>query len=266
MSMHSHIDYAYPWFLSYGHLLLTVIGIALCAVLWWFKRARLALIPVGAITLWAASATVVVFTQLNLNAPMDMPTQKFLSSGEGSVLDMGAGTGRSTIMLLENRPKATVVALDLFTEQYEAHFGKGFSGQEKLLANLQAAGVDNRATIQAGDMRKLPFNDATFDGIISAYAIDHLTRDGIAAAFSEAARVLKPDGEFLMLVIANDKYLGYTFGPLLMHSRMRASSTWPDAFHAAGFDVVEQGTRPATLYYVARKRPSTHDGTNKNDL
>ena len=253
--MHSHIDYAYPWYLSYGHFLIAAIGLSLCALIWTRKWSRLALIPIGALTLWATSAGVMVRFGFNLNGPMEMPTANFLTSGSGKILDMGAGTGRSSIMLLEARPKTTVVALDLFTEQYEEHFGKGFSGQEKLLANLRAAGLEGRATIQAGDMRKLPFENATFDGIISSYAIDHLNGEGIKAALSEASRVLKPGGEFLLMVIAKDGWLSYTFGPLLMHARMRASSTWPDMMKDAGFEMVEQGKRPATLYYVARKRP-----------
>ena len=251
--MHSHIDYAYPWYLSYGHLLLAMLGLALTALIWRRKWSKVILVPAVVFTLWAGSAAAMVLFEFNLSGPMDMPTNRFLASGAGKVLDMGAGTGRSTIMLLEQRPKTTIVALDLFTEQYQAHFGKGFSGQEKLLANLRAAGLEDRATIQAGDMRKLPFENAAFDGIISSYAIDHLNRDGIKAALSEASRVLKPNGEFLLMVIAKDGWLSYTFGPLLMHARMRGSSTWPDMMRDAGFEMVEQGTRPATLYYVARK-------------
>lgn len=253
--MHSHIDYAYPWFLSYGHLILATAALAITAFLWTRKVSRLWLIPTGALTLWAASAAALILFGFNVNGPMDMPTANFLAGGGGKVLDMGAGTGRSTIMLLEARPKTTVVALDLFTESYEQHFGKGFSGQEKLLANLRAAGLEDRATIQAGDMRKLPFPDASFDGIISSYAIDHLNRNGIRSALKEAARVLKPGGEFLLAVIAKDKWLSYTFGPLLVHSSMRSSATWPELMKEAGLETVEQGTRPATLYYVARNRP-----------
>ena len=253
MSMHSHIDFAYPWYLSYGHLLLATTGLALCTLIWFLKWSRLALIPVAAFTLWAASASVMVFTGLNLNTPMELPTSNFLKSGTpAKVLDMGAGTGRSTIMVLDNRPKTTVVALDLFTEQYEMHFGK-LNGQEKLLANLKAAGVDERATIQQGDMRKLPFPDATFDGIVSSYAIDHLARDGVKVALHEASRVLKPGGEFLMAVIAKDGWLTYTFGPLLVHAGTRTSSYWPEAFKESGFEMIEQGHRPATAFYLVRK-------------
>ena len=104
-------------------------------------------------------------------------------------------------MVLEARPQTTVVALDLFTDSYREHFGPGGSGPERLLANLRAAGVEQRATVQASDMRKLPFEPATFDAVVSTYAIDHLNRDGAERSLREAARVLKPGGEFLLMVI-----------------------------------------------------------------
>ncbi len=45
-------------------------------------------------------------------------------------------------------------------------------------------------------MREVPFAPASFDPIVSAYAVDHLNREGIDRALSEAARVVKPGGEF----------------------------------------------------------------------
>jgi cyclopropane fatty-acyl-phospholipid synthase-like methyltransferase len=156
-------------------------------------------------------------------------------------------------MVLEARPQTTVVALDLFAESYQRHFGTAQSGQERLLANLKAAGLEQRATIQTGDMRKLPFGAATFDAIVSTYAIDHLGRDGVTASLSEASRVLKPGGEFLMMVIAKDPWLKFTFGPMLLHSGTRSAERWTSLLRDAGFQMVEQGTRPATLYFLARK-------------
>lgn len=156
-------------------------------------------------------------------------------------------------MVLEARPQTTVAALDLFAESYEEHFGPGQSGEERLLSNLKAAGLEHRATIQAGDMRKLPFEAATFDAVVSTYAIDHLNRDGIPVALSEASRVLKPDGEFLMMVIDQDFWLNFTFGPLLLHSGTRSPARWTSLLQDAGFQVIEQGTRPGTLYFLAWK-------------
>jgi len=153
------------------------------------------MVVIGALTIWSGAAFLVARFGLNANGRLPLPTKGFLASGTGRVLDMGVGTGRSTFMVLEARPQTTVVALDLFTESYEHHFGTGQSGQERLLSNLRAAGLEHRAAIQTGDMRKLPFEAATFDGVVSAYAIDHLNRDGVTASLSEASRVLKPGGD-----------------------------------------------------------------------
>jgi SAM-dependent methyltransferase len=130
---------------------------------------------------------------------MALPTPSFLASGSGRVLDMGAGSGRSAIMALEARPKCTLVALDLFGEQYDKHFGTDGKtqdvtqiGRERLLANFRAAGVEQRASIQPGDMRHMPLEAASFDAIVNAYAIDHLNTEGIRQSLAEGARVLKP--------------------------------------------------------------------------
>ncbi|HLK23014.1 MAG TPA: class I SAM-dependent methyltransferase [Bryobacteraceae bacterium] len=259
--MHSHINFAYPWPFVYGHLVVTAIAGAILALALWRKWSLILIVPVAALTLWAASAFVMVRFGFDLNGRATMPTQNFLKSGSGRVLDMGAGTGRSSIMILEARPNTTLVALDSFGESYVEHFGGDESkpaqvldeGRQRLMANLQAAGVENRATIQPGDMRKLPFPDASFDAIVSAYAIDHLNEEGIRSALSEASRVLKPKGEFLLMLVYKDTWLKYTFGPVLMHAGMRRSSRWVDFLHDAGFQIAEQGTRPATLYFVAQK-------------
>ena len=251
--MSSQINFGYPWYLSYGHLAITAV--ALC--FWLFGHARkwskAPMVLIGAVTLWSVAAFLVARFGLDVNGRLPLPTQRFLVSGTGRVLDMGAGTGRSSLMVLEARPQTTVVALDLFAKSYEQHFGSGQSGQERLLSNLKAAGLEHRAAIQTGDMRNLPFEAATFDGVVSTYAIDHLNRDGVTASLSEASRVLKPDGEFLMMVIAKDFWLKFSFGPLLLHSGTRSPARWTSLLQDAGFQVVEQGTRPGTLYFLARK-------------
>jgi len=250
--MAGQLHFGYPWYLTYGHLVITAAALAL----WLLGRARkwskAPMVLIGALTVWSVAAFLVARFVVNVNGRLALPTDKFLASGAGRLLDMGAGTGRSTLMVLEARPQTTVVALDLFAESYEHHFGPGQSGQERLLSNLRAAGLESRATIQAADMRKLPFEAATFDGIVSAYAIDHLNRDGIIESLHEASRVLKPRGEFLLMVIGKEPWVNFAFGPLLLHSG-RGPEWWSGRLREAGFQVVEQGTRPATLYLLASK-------------
>src|SRR6201988_3053719 len=240
----AHLDFGYPWWLSYGHLL--ILGIAVAVLVLGYTR-KWPMIVFGALALWSGAAFAVVRSAINVNSRGSLPTQSFLRSGTGRVLDLGAGTGRSSIMVLEARPQATLVALDLFAHSFEQHFGPGASPQDRLLANLKAAGVEQRATITAADMRKLPFDAASFDAIVSCYAIDHLNRDGVSQSLAEANRVLKPSGDFLMMIISKDPWLQFTFGPLLVHSSTRGPDWWTTRVKEAGFQIVEEGNPPATL-------------------
>jgi SAM-dependent methyltransferase len=156
-------------------------------------------------------------------------------------------------MVLKARPQATLVALDLFGESFDQHFGPSQSPQQRLLANLEAAGVAQRAAIVTADMRKLPFETATFDAITSAYVFEHLNREGIQQSLAEAGRVVKPGGDFLLMLIAKEPWLQYTFGPMLMHHGLHGADWWTPRLQEAGFQVLEEGTRPVTLYLLARR-------------
>jgi SAM-dependent methyltransferase len=247
------LDYGYPWWLSYGHVPLAAAAILLLILGGARKWSKWPMLLVGAVALWSSAAFLAVRFVIDINGRPALPTESFLRSGAGRVLDIGAGTGRSSVMVLTARPKATLVALDLFGKSFEQHFGPGEDPQQRLLANLKAAGVEQRATIKAADMRQLPFEAAEFDAIVSAYAIDHLNRDGIKQALAEAARVLKPGGDFLLMLIGDEPWGRFTFGPLIMHGGPRGAAWWTDRAQEAGFQVAEQGTRPITLYLLARR-------------
>ena len=247
------VDYGYPWWLSYGHLPILIAGLAIGFLGYARKWSRGAMLFVGALILWSGAALLIERFVINVNGRPSLPTQSFLATGAGRVLDMGAGTGRSSIMVLESRPQATLVALDLFGQSFDQHFGRGQTPQDRLLANLKAAGVDQRATIATADMRKLPFESAAFNAVVSAYAIDHLNRQGTDQALAEAARVLKPGGELLLMIIANEKWAKFAFGPLLSHGGPRGAAWWTTHVQQAGFQIMEQGTRPLTFYLLARR-------------
>lgn len=258
--MHSHIDYGYAWIWTSGHLLLALPAAALLLLAFLRKWSKWLQLPLAVLFLWSFSAFLIMHFVLDFNGPLISPTQGFLQSGKGRILDMGAGTGRSAIMVLQTHPQATLVALDTFSESFAEHFQTAGTsaeilqtGRQKLLANLKAAGVDQRATIHPGDMRALPFEAATFDGIVSTYAIDHLGRTGSGKALTEAFRVLKPRGEFLMMVVSKDHWLNFVWGPVMPHFGTPSGAHWTAALQGAGFQILEQGPKPASLYFLARK-------------
>lgn len=203
--MQTSLDFGYPWWLGYGHLIVALCFICLLLLGYWRRWSKWPMLILAIFAIWAAASFCIMRFVINVNGRASLPTQNFLRSGTGRVLDMGAGTGRSSIMVLEARPNATLVALDLFGESYEQHFGRGMSPQERLRQNLRVAGVEQRVGIQAGDMRKLPFEAASFDAIVSSYAVDHLGRAGARQCLADAARVLKPGGEFLLILVGKDR-------------------------------------------------------------
>src|SRR5579864_8878150 len=162
--MHSHIDFGYPNMVIYGHLLVTALVLPLALLAWFRNWSKWVLIPSAALVFWSLTAFAIIRFGVDMNGRMSLPTQSFLASGTGKVLDMGAGSGRSAIMVLEARPNCTLVALDLFGESYAQHFGANPKqqdvtevGRQRLLTNFRIAGVDQRASIQPGDMRHMPF-------------------------------------------------------------------------------------------------------------
>jgi len=138
--MHSHIDFGYPWFLSYGHLPVVAVGGALVLLALARKWPKAWLGLFGLVTLWAVAGFLIMRFGMDVNGRATLPTQAFLASGSGKILDMGAGTGRSTLMVLEARPAATVVALDLFGASYQQHFGT--TGEGKSLVDEGTAAAE----------------------------------------------------------------------------------------------------------------------------
>ncbi|NOZ47008.1 MAG: class I SAM-dependent methyltransferase [Chlorobi bacterium] len=98
------------------------------------------------------------------------------------ILDAGGGTGRSSFLSLKlTRGHAKAVVLD----QSELMLEKGREIAKK-------AGLSDKIEFINADMYSIPFNDNTFDKVISTYSTCPL--DNPANAVIEMLRVLKPGG------------------------------------------------------------------------
>lgn len=244
------IDFGYPFWLNYGHLCVTAAAGAALVAAFWFGSPIALRLGLAALVVWAVVSATIAHVGIAPTRVPSLPTGAFLVSGGGRVLDVGAGTGRSSLMVLTARPRASVVASDLFSSSFERHFGDERRPIDRLRRNLEAAGVSDRATIEVADMRALPFTDATFDAVVSAYAMDHIGREGADAAVREAHRVLRPGGEFLLIVVNDDWWGRIAFGPLLAHGNLPSPAWWREVGKAAGFRPVESGTRPITSWFL----------------
>ena len=245
-------DFGYTWVWTHGHLVPLAAFAALFAVAVWRRWSRWLAGVCAALALWGAAGFVITQHVLGANQPLDLPTASFLRAGTGRVLDLGAGSGRSTLMVLQARPEAHVTAVDI----YRGYFGIDDNTPARLMANARVAGVDGRLDVKTADIRALPFADSSYDAAVSAFVIDHLDREGVTTSLKEASRVLRPGGEFLLIVLNVDAWIKVAYPLPHGHgyfSHSPAANRWTSALEGAGFEVVEQGTRPALLYVLGRR-------------
>ena len=254
-------DFGYAWPWNYGHLVAVVAFGVLAMFVWRRGLPRWIGVLSLVVAVWGVVGLLIVQLVVRMNLPLELPTERFLTDASGHVLDAGAGSGRAALMVLLSRPNSSVLALDL----YAGDFGIPDNTPERLYRNAGRAGVRDRIEAKVGDMRDMPIADDSFDAAVSAYAIDHLRRSGIERSLSEIARVLRPGGQLLLMVINPDVWMrvaypffvdhGY-FGQTTSHERWRTQLT------DAGLEIVEQGTTPGTLYLLARKHaPVTRAAT-----
>ena len=107
------------------------------------------------------------------------------------VLDAGAGFGRHAFELA--RLGANVVALDYAADEVMAT--RGTFG-----AMVEAGEIPVQRYVAAlqGDATRLPFDDASFDRVITSEVLEHIQDD--VSAISELVRVLRPGGTFACTV------------------------------------------------------------------
>jgi len=81
----------------------------------------------------------------------------------------------------------------------------------------------------------------------------HDNSSGIPKALAEAARVLKPGGEFLLMVVNVDAWMRFASPHAMGHHPAADPNRWRGLLESAGFTIVEQGTQSGALYFLGRK-------------
>lgn len=114
--------------------------------------------------------------------------------GDEAVLDVGCGRGLMLVAAARRLTTGKATGLDIW--QTEDLTG---NKPEAALENARREGVSDRVDVKTGDMRKMPFPDASFDVIVSNVAIHNIYDcEGREEAMREIARVLKPGGRVVI--------------------------------------------------------------------
>lgn len=98
------------------------------------------------------------------------------------VLDLGCGTATLTVLAKKTHPNAFVVGID---------------GDATILAiaSRKANNEGLEVTFDRGMAFSLPYDDASYDRVMSSLVLHHLTRDNKTRTLLEAHRVLRAGGE-----------------------------------------------------------------------
>lgn len=140
------------------------------------------------------------------------------------VLDLAAGTGDFSRLVLQRFPGARTIAVDI---------------TEKMLRVARSRGLKEAV---CGDAQKLPFADASFDCVFVGYGLRNFP--SLDAALREIMRVTRPGGYIVSLDfflpsnrVFRHGYLGYLYAQgalwgLLLHGRPRTYTYIPDSLRS----------------------------------
>jgi ubiquinone/menaquinone biosynthesis C-methylase UbiE len=113
--------------------------------------------------------------------------------GDEEILDVGCGRGAILLMAAQHLTTGHAVGIDLWKRRDQS--GNSIHATER---NAQLEGVADRVELRTADMTALPFEDESFDLVISNLAIHNVKRDKRYKAIGEAIRVLRPGGRLMI--------------------------------------------------------------------
>ncbi|HEV2420149.1 MAG TPA: class I SAM-dependent methyltransferase [Candidatus Acidoferrales bacterium] len=141
-------------------------------------------------------------------------------SGSEAVLDVGCGHGLLLIGAGKRLPRGHAVGIDLWSQ-----VDQGNNSRQATLRNAALEGVAERVEVHDGDMRKLPFPDATFDAAVAHFAIHNIpSHEGRREAIREIVRVLKPAGQ---TALSDMKSVGLYADQLRKSDMREIKISWP---------------------------------------
>lgn len=118
-------------------------------------------------------------------------------TGKEKVLDVGCGRGLLTIIAARKLPLGNVVGIDIWSQEELSD-----NSAEAAMRNARLEQVGERVSFEEGDVREMKFSRASFDKVISSFALHAIkSRRERTQAVKDMVKVLKPGGQIALLDI-----------------------------------------------------------------
>ena len=154
------------------------------------------------------------------------------------VLDLGCGTGTLTIMIKQAHPEAEVVGLDGDPAVLE-------------IARTKAMQAGAMISLDHGMAFHPPYQDNSFDRVLSSLVIHHLTTENKQRAMHEIYRILRSGGELHIADFSKPRGLYPQLISLVMRRLEEAADNirglLPGMIRIAGFEQVEETDHYSTI-------------------
>jgi cyclopropane fatty-acyl-phospholipid synthase-like methyltransferase len=161
---------------------------------WWTRRG-----PVAGLTFYAAfflsnAFSFLYTTRRGKFQVWDEILDELHLAGNERVLDMGCGRGAVLVAVARRLTTGRAIGIDLWSTRDQSG-----NSRETTVRNATLEGVADRVEIETGDMRALPFPEASFHVVVSSLAIHNIRSNADRArAVAEAWRVLRPGGRLVL--------------------------------------------------------------------
>lgn len=189
-------DYGYdaPYAVISFWLLAVATGVG-TSIAWWYGNIQAARPLVFYFLFFLANAISFLYTtRRGKFAEWERILDSLHLRGDESVLDMGCGRGAVLTAVARRLTTGRVTGVDIWSTTDQSGNAKDVT-----LRNASLEGVSDRVSIETGDMRALPFPDATFDLVVSSLAIPNISSNADRKqAIIEGFRVLKPGGRMVI--------------------------------------------------------------------
>jgi arsenite methyltransferase len=123
--------------------------------------------------------------------------------GDERILDLGCGRGAILMIAAKHLTTGKAVGIDIWRRGDQSG-----NSIEETETNARLEGVADRVEIRTADMTALPFEDNSFDLVVSNLAIHNVKENKRDKAIEEAIRVLRPGGRLMVAdIFATDQYV-----------------------------------------------------------